>query len=218
MSRGGATLFTLLCTFLGPRCQGSDQLPVAFLNTPLSRCLLTISAIGLAPGIYMGFPGDFDIYLVYVQKLWVREWACPETMLMAFHRNREETEPPGLQQSNEHMWGPSLTSRAIGTQRSWAGSGPFWPVAHMPLARTSSQAEGRPLFPDAALCPSPPQGTEALPGCQLAPSQSINKLFSVRLLEPLFIRFSFFFCNSVVSQIKFLFGFKTFSKMTLIKA
>ena len=66
----------------------------------------------------MGFPGDFDIYLVCVQKLWIREWACPETVLMAFHRNREETEPPGLQQSNEHMQGPSLTSRAIGTQRS----------------------------------------------------------------------------------------------------
>lgn len=187
MSRGGATLFTLLCTFLGPRCQGSDQLPVAFLNTPLSRCLLTISAIGLAPGIYMGFPGDFDIYLIYVQKLWIREWARPETVLMAFHRNREETEPPGLQQSNEHMRGPSLTSRATGTRRSRAGSGPFWPVAHMPLARASSQTEGRPLFPYAALCPSPPQGTEALPGCQLAPSQFINKLFSVPLLEPLFI-------------------------------
>ena len=120
----------------------------------------------------MGFPEDFDIYLVCVQKLWIREWAGPETVLMAFHWNREETEPPGLQQSNEHMRGEY---------------GPFCPVTHMPLVRASSQAGGRPLFPDAALCPSPPQGTKALPGCQLAPSQFVNKLFSIPLLEPLFI-------------------------------
>ena len=111
----------------------------------------------------MGFPGDFDIYLVYVQKLWIREWAGPETVLMAFHRNREETEPPGLQQSNEHMR---------------RGSGPFCPMTHMPLGR-------RPLFPDADLCPSPPQGTEALPRCQLV--NFVNKLSSISLLKLLFI-------------------------------
>ena len=47
------------------------------------------SSVGLAPGMYKGFPGDSDIFLVQVQKLWIRGWPGPETVSTALLRNRE---------------------------------------------------------------------------------------------------------------------------------
>lgn len=84
---------------------------MVFLNISLSRCLLLTSAVGLAPGIDKGSPGDSDVSRIQVQKLWLRGWAGPETV------------PTALLRKKERDW---ALSRATSTGEAWPAFQEQW--------------------------------------------------------------------------------------------